>query len=50
MLQFEQGHDMMGKVATFMIYGWFLLESTKNRLLGVELPGQHVSDMECFAY
>jgi hypothetical protein len=32
----------MGKVATFMVCGWFLLESTKDRFLGVDPPGQHV--------
>jgi hypothetical protein len=34
---------MVGKVATFMVYGWFLLESAKNRFLGVDPLGQHVS-------
>jgi hypothetical protein len=39
---FEQGCDTVGKVATFMVCGWFLLESTKDRFLGVDLLGQHV--------
>jgi hypothetical protein len=42
MLGFEQGQDTVGKVATFMVYGWFLLESAKDRFLGVDPPGQHV--------
>jgi hypothetical protein len=42
---FEQGRDMVGKVATFTACGWFLLESAKDRFLGVDPPplGQHVS-------
>jgi hypothetical protein len=40
---FEHGQDMVGKVATFMVCGWFLLESTKDRFLGVDPPGQHMS-------
>jgi hypothetical protein len=32
-----------GEVATFMVCGRFLLESTKDRFLGVDPPGQHVS-------
>jgi hypothetical protein len=34
---FEQGQDTVGKVATFMICGWFLLESAMDRFLGVDL-------------
>jgi hypothetical protein len=30
---FEQGRDMVGKVAAFMVCGWFLLESAKDRFL-----------------
>jgi hypothetical protein len=33
---FEQCHDTVGKVATFMICGRFLLESAKDRFLGVD--------------
>jgi hypothetical protein len=33
---FEQGQDMVGKVATFMVYGWFLLELAKDQFLGVD--------------
>jgi hypothetical protein len=43
MMGFEQGHDTVGKVATFMVCRWFLLESAKDRFLGVDAPGQHVS-------
>jgi hypothetical protein len=46
---FEQDQDTMVKVATFMVCGWFLLESAKDRFLGVDHPGQtvhHVSGME----
>jgi hypothetical protein len=39
---FEQGQDTVGKVANFMVCGWFLLESAKDRFLGVDPPGQHV--------
>jgi hypothetical protein len=39
---FEQGQDKVGKMATFMVGGQFLLESTKDRFLGVDPPGQHV--------
>jgi hypothetical protein len=41
---FEQGQDMVGKVATFMVGERFLLESAKDRFLGVDPPplGQHV--------
>jgi hypothetical protein len=42
MLGFEEGHDMVGKVATFTICGWFLLESTEDQFLVVDPPGQHV--------
>jgi hypothetical protein len=39
----EQGQDTVGKVATFMVCGWFLLESAKNQFIGVDPPpGQHV--------
>jgi hypothetical protein len=39
---FEQGQDTVGKVATFMVCEWFLLESAKDRFLGVDPPGQLV--------
>jgi hypothetical protein len=39
---FEQGQDTVGKVATFMVGGRFLLESSKDRFLGVDPLGQHV--------
>jgi hypothetical protein len=29
-------------VDTFMVCGWFLLESAEDRFLGVNRPGQHV--------
>jgi hypothetical protein len=29
---------MVGKVDTFMVCGWFLLESAKDRFLGVDPP------------
>jgi hypothetical protein len=32
----------MGKVATFMVCGWFLLELGKDQFLGVDPAGQHV--------
>jgi hypothetical protein len=49
---FEQGQDMVGKVATFMVCGWFLLESTKDQFLGVNHEDNlchHVSSMEQLA-
>jgi hypothetical protein len=33
---FEQGRDTVGKVATFRVCGWFLLELVKDRFLGVD--------------
>jgi hypothetical protein len=33
---------MVGKVAIFMVCGWFLLESATDRFLGVDHPGQTV--------
>jgi hypothetical protein len=39
---FEQGQDTVGKVATFMVCGLFLLESSKDPFLGVDPLGQHV--------
>jgi hypothetical protein len=42
MPMFEQGQDTVGKVATFMVYGWFLLESANNWFLGVDPTGQHM--------
>jgi hypothetical protein len=42
MLGFEHGQDTEGKVATFMVCGWFLLESAKDQFLVVDPPGQHV--------
>jgi hypothetical protein len=36
MLGSEQGQDMEGKVATFMVCSWVLLESAKDRFLGVD--------------
>jgi hypothetical protein len=53
MLGFEQGCDTVGKVATFMICGWFLLESVKDQFLGVDPQDNmchHVSGIERFAY
>jgi hypothetical protein len=51
---FEQGHYMVGKVATnFTICVWFLLESAKDQFLGVDLQDNmchHVFDMERLAY
>jgi hypothetical protein len=32
---FEKGQDTVGKAVTFMVCGRFLLESTKDRFLGV---------------
>jgi hypothetical protein len=46
---FEQGCDMVGKVATFMVCRWLLLESAKDRFLGVDPQDnmcRHVSSME----
>jgi hypothetical protein len=39
---FEQCQDMVGKVATFMIGGRFLLESARDQFLGVDTAGQQV--------
>jgi hypothetical protein len=39
---FEQGQDTVGKVASFMVGGRFLLESAKVWFLGVDPPAQHV--------
>jgi hypothetical protein len=39
---FEQGQDTVGKVATFIDCGRFLLESAKDWFLGVNTLGQHV--------
>jgi hypothetical protein len=33
---FEQVQDTVGKIAIFMVGGWFLRESTKDRFLGVD--------------
>jgi hypothetical protein len=33
---FEQGQDMVVKVATFLVCGWFLLELAKDRFLGLD--------------
>jgi hypothetical protein len=55
MLGFEQGRDTMGKVATFIVCGLFLLKSAKDRFLGVNPPPpednmcHHVSGMEQLA-
>jgi hypothetical protein len=52
MLGFEQGQDMVGKVATFMVFGWFLLELPKDLFLGVNPQYNlchYVSGMEQFA-
>jgi hypothetical protein len=49
MPRFEPGRDMVGKVATFMVCGWFLLESVKDGFLGVnpyDNMCHHMSDME----
>jgi hypothetical protein len=53
MLGIEQDHDTVGKVATFMVCGWFLLESVKDRFFGVDPKDNmchHVSGMEQLAY
>jgi hypothetical protein len=53
MPRFEQGQDTVGKVATFMVCGWFLLESAKDRFLGVEPQDNmchNVFGMERLAY
>jgi hypothetical protein len=42
MPEFEKCQDMVGKVAIFMVCGWFLLKSAKDRFLGVDPLGQHV--------
>jgi hypothetical protein len=42
MPRFEQGQDTVGKVATFMVCGWFFLDSARDRFLGVDPLGQHV--------
>jgi hypothetical protein len=42
MLEFEQGCDIVGKVAIFKVCEWFFLESPKERFLGVDPLGQHV--------
>jgi hypothetical protein len=50
---FEQGQDMVGKVSTFMVCGWFLLELAKDWFLGVDPLGHmchNVSGMEWFTY
>jgi hypothetical protein len=39
---FEQGQNTVRKMATFMVRGWFLLESAKDRFIGVSPPEQHV--------
>jgi hypothetical protein len=46
---FEQGQDTVEKVATFMVCGRFLLESAKDRFLGVDPYDSmchHVSGIE----
>jgi hypothetical protein len=53
MQEFEQGHDMVGEVAIFMVCEWFLLESAKDWLLGVDPQDNmcyHVSGMDQFAH
>jgi hypothetical protein len=53
MLGFEKDQDTVGKVATFMVYGWFLLESANDRFLRVDPQDNmchHVSGMEQLAY
>jgi hypothetical protein len=44
---FEQGQDTVGKVATFMVCGWFLLESAKDRFLGVDAIRIVVGSVPC---
>jgi hypothetical protein len=49
MLGFEHGRNMVGKVGTFMVCGWFLFESAKDRFLEVDPEDNmccHVSDMK----
>jgi hypothetical protein len=36
------GQDTVGKVATFVVCRWFLLELAKDQFLRVDPPGQHV--------
>jgi hypothetical protein len=46
---FEHGRDTVGKVATFKVSGWFLLESAKDQFLGVDPQDSmccHVFSME----
>jgi hypothetical protein len=53
MPEFEQGQDTVGKVSTFMICGWFLLESVMDQFLGVDPQDNmchHMSGMEQLAY
>jgi hypothetical protein len=50
---FEQGQDTVGKVATFMVCGWFLLELVKDWFLGVNPQDNmfhHASGMEPLTY
>jgi hypothetical protein len=42
MPRFEQGQDTLGKVATFMVGGRFLLESANDLFVGVDPLGQDV--------
>jgi hypothetical protein len=52
MPRFEKGCDTVGKVATFIVCRWFVLESAKDRFLGVDPqdnPGHHVSGIEQLA-
>jgi hypothetical protein len=54
MLEFEQGRDTVGKVATFMVCGCFLLQSAKDWFLGVDPPQDnichHMYGVEKLAY
>jgi hypothetical protein len=44
---------MVGKLATFMVGGWFMLKSAKDQFLGVNPQNNichHLSGMEQLAY
>jgi hypothetical protein len=43
----EQGQDTVGKVATFMVCGRFLLESAKNQFIEVDPPPRTTCSTMC---
>jgi hypothetical protein len=47
---FEQGRDMVGKVATFKVCQWFLLKSAKDRFLGVDPPPRTTCVATCLVW